>query len=163
MVHEGIRPYECEYCLKTFGMLANLNTHVTAVHEGKRPHQCKECDYKAISKYVLQKHMESKHSAGRSRDKQCPLCPHKTYTQAMLRNHFRNMHGAKDRFCPICFKSYATETMLSMHMREVHLKEKPYQCQLCDYKAARKSHMSSHMAFKHPDGVSKKFPPRLKP
>ena len=99
VVHEGIRPYECEYCLKTFGMLANLNTHVTAVHEGKRPHQCKECDYKAISKYVLQKHMESKHSAGRSRDKQCPLCPHKTYTQAMLRNHFRNMHGAKDRFC----------------------------------------------------------------
>lgn len=78
--------------------------------------------------------MESKHSAGRTRDKQCPLCPHKTYTQAMLRNHFRNMHGAKDRFCPICFKSYATETMLSMHMREVHLKEKPYQCQLCDYK-----------------------------
>ena len=41
------------------------------------------------------------------------------------------------------------ETMLSMHIREVHLKEKPCQCQLCDYKAVQKSHIQKHFSSVH--------------
>ena len=42
-------------------------------------------------------------------------------------------------------------------------KERPFECEQCPYKAARKSHMASHMEFKHPaDGVPKKVPPRPK-
>ena len=63
----------------------------------------------------------------------------------------------------MCFKSYATDTIHSIHMGKVH-KVRPYDCQKCDYKAARKSHMSSHMEFKHPadPSLKKKVPPRPK-
>lgn len=68
------------------------------------------------------------------RDKQCPICPYATFETKVLEIHFKNAHGTKDKICPMCYKAYATDTALKYHMQSAHLKEKPFPCNLCDYR-----------------------------
>lgn len=43
------------------------------------------------------------------------------------------------------FQVFKNQRQLSAHEAAVHLKEKPYSCEVCPYRASRKQHIKSHM------------------
>ena len=58
--HEKIKPYECEFCSKTFGQKNILTVHIRITHEKIKPHKCKDCDKKFSERGDLNKHFKSK-------------------------------------------------------------------------------------------------------
>ncbi len=54
--------------------------------------------------------------------------------------------GVKNAYqCNECFKVFKNKRQLSEHESAVHLREKPFGCELCPYRASRKQHIKSHM------------------
>ncbi|OQR69952.1 zinc finger protein-like [Tropilaelaps mercedesae] len=48
------------------------------------------------------------------------------------------------RTCPICFKRFYNAHKVTVHLR-THTNERPFQCPLCDYRAAQKVTLQTHM------------------
>ena len=42
-VHEGLKPFECLTCKKSFSEKTNLRKHIAAVHDGLKPFECPTC------------------------------------------------------------------------------------------------------------------------
>ena len=60
-VHDGLKPFQCHFCDKSFPTSSALNQHVFSVHEGKRPFKCDICDQKFKRKTHLKSHLKSIH------------------------------------------------------------------------------------------------------
>ena len=43
VIHQQIRPFECDQCKKTFTKKNHLKGHVKAVHQKIRPFECVQC------------------------------------------------------------------------------------------------------------------------
>ena len=56
-IHEGLRPYKCEKCDKTFGVRERLKRHFETVHEGKKKYQCPLCSQKFTTRFCQNLHM----------------------------------------------------------------------------------------------------------
>ena len=39
-VHEGKKPFKCEFCEYTTAYKSDMKKHVALVHEGKKPFKC---------------------------------------------------------------------------------------------------------------------------
>ena len=42
-IHEGLKPYQCQNCKRSFRSTGKLNRHNNNVHEGLKPYQCQSC------------------------------------------------------------------------------------------------------------------------
>ena len=55
--------------------------------------------------------------------------------------------------CPFCRKNtFRQMSDLKRHIR-IHTGEKPYKCPYCDYSAAQKTPVKTHVLRKHPDAL----------
>lgn len=50
--------------------------------------------------------------------------------------------------CPLCGKVFPSKYKLNRHYL-IHTGEKPFQCQLCDFKCNQKVNLKNHILFKH--------------
>lgn len=57
VVHEGYKPYGCNYCEQSFSKSETLKHHLMR-HTGERPHACPVCDYRFIQIVALKRHMK---------------------------------------------------------------------------------------------------------
>jgi len=57
-------------------------------------------------------------------------------------------HKSASHQCDVCGHKFVWRWMLSRHMM-THTGEKPHACPHCDYKAARKEQVRSHMQNRH--------------
>merc|ERR1719499_2745272 len=58
----------------------------------------------------------------------------------------RSKHEKRMDFeCDECDKAFVDMRALRSHKSAVHLKEKPFKCTICDYRANRKQHIKVHM------------------
>ncbi|XP_066263265.1 zinc finger protein 845-like [Branchiostoma lanceolatum] len=166
-VHTGERPYQCRQCDYSASVKCNLKKHIIAKHTSERPlqleystvlkrervrkkctseerrYKCDLCDYSAIYKSHLKRHVMAKHS--NHRPHKCPSCVFSTVNEKSLKNHMVVHSNEKPYSCAICDYSTKRKYNLKQHM-VTHAGEKPYKCDMCGYAATQMSHLRSHMA-----------------
>lgn len=142
----------CDYCLRTFGQVGNLNKHVRTVHFGLRPYTCQECGKSFSQKSVEQNHFRAVHL--REKPFSCETCKKNFSDKNNLRKHVRLVHLKERRYkCPHenCGKKFGEKRSLKDHVSSVHEKRKPHLCphRNCDAKFGQKSHLSTHLKTRH--------------
>lgn len=139
---------------KKFTRWIDLSQHLWKDH-GKNIdlYQCKLCKtYVTTSVLSLIKHCQSH---ANQKTYCCDIC-FKSFNQyVQLKNHSvvhlkENQltdlpNWAKPKKCDICQRVCSDSKSLKKHVQAVHSQLKPYICQICDYKSARKANLKQHM------------------
>jgi len=171
--HEKVR-FTCNICGNQFTMQRNLKMHQKTVHgNGGKQCKCSECDYAAVQKVGVIKHVQSVHGgitlpcdscnkvykwqADLIRHKErvhagikfkCSICKKEFSEKRCLRIHNQSVHLHKKFECGICKLEVRSKGYLWIHMQAVH-EGKQFSCDECDFKTARKSDLSRHTKFVH--------------
>ncbi|XP_020793086.1 zinc finger protein ZFAT isoform X2 [Boleophthalmus pectinirostris] len=109
---------ECEYCGKLFAYKVHYNNHVRT-HTKEHLQYCSQCNYSAVTKNSLNRHMLHKHS---DLMLSCPNmdCKFATPDKYKLQAHVKRFHEEiKTVPCPVCNNNYP-EHRLKQHMRKMH-------------------------------------------
>ena len=91
LVHQGIKPWQCDQCQARFTKQANLITH-QKIHTGVRPFMCEECPKSFVSKSQLVAHRRA-HSD--ERPFQCDVCSKAFKDKSSLKMHNMTHTGEK--------------------------------------------------------------------
>ncbi|KAJ0000219.1 hypothetical protein NQD34_012061 [Periophthalmus magnuspinnatus] len=132
---------ECEYCGKLFAYKVHYNNHVRT-HTKEHLQYCSQCNYSAVTKSSLNRHMLHKHS---DLMLSCPNtdCKFTTPDKYKLQAHVKRFHEeTKTAPCPVCNNIYS-EHHLKQHMRKMHpdavsvegkgrMEKQPDKCPYCD-------------------------------
>ena len=137
--HSGEQPFNCELCYKKFGQSSGLHYHLLTHRVGR--FECKECDYKALTKQTLERHLLTHLGV---KPHKCDSCEFSTARKSNLTVHQRLHSGEKPYACTRCSYKAAQSPHLTLHMRK-HTGVKPYGCSECSYKATQKGALDSHM------------------
>ena len=147
-MHEGSRPFLCDFCKKEFTTNSNLTRH-KLLHTGKKPHKCDIC-YTTFSQSC---HLNShKRTHTGDRPYKCDVCDNAFSRISNLKRHRRKHTHEKPYQCNVCEKTFSDSSNLKQHKR-IHSGEKPYQCDMCDMKFIRKGFMSRHIQIFHKNKV----------
>ena len=93
----------CPMCNKQF---KNLELHINAVHIENTNLACILCDFKAVSKDGIDKHMKTNHKDFKPKTfRQCPHCE-KTVKRTSLARHINMVHNNENFACPYCGNTY---------------------------------------------------------
>ena len=139
-VHEGNKPFTCDFCHAKFAEKQNLTRHMASVHEEKNnAHKCPICNVCFSYMAHLTKHIATTHEEQVQKEKPSEKDP------------LNNPSAKKDEIhlCSICNSSFNRKKYLNKHIKYVHEKVRPFQCEFCDYKAAQKSSLKIHVEAMH--------------
>ena len=119
-----------------------MKHHISNVHEGKKPFSCEFCDGKFAVKSALTSHiMHIREGITKSFD--CDLCGKSFTAKSTLTQHIKFHHTPHENLipkerksfqCDICQKYFNGEygkRDLQRHIDRVREKKKPYQCSIC--------------------------------
>jgi len=123
-VHEGIRPYKCSYCEKSFGLPKTLRVHLMG-HTNERPYQCDICEKTFRQKAELNRHIRN-HSA--DIQFRCPICSQGKTSQEELDEHLTRHNNREGYQCSKCGRKFTKLCHLKNHDDAVHLKLRPFKC-----------------------------------
>ena len=137
-IHLGVKPWECNRCLKQFYTKLGLVSHAKISH----PHQVNEIvkvrkieepDEEVV---VMMERSES--------DWICKTCKMVYNRKDKLKRHIEIVHlKKKPHICLQCDKSFTTKYILETHM-QYHTGEKPHACLKCPRRFLRKRSLRLH-------------------
>ena len=80
----------------------------------------------------------------------CDNCPKSFPTKTLLSNHRQEKHTAlkKQHPCRFCGKMFTTRSILRVHERG-HTGEKPFACELCEFRATSVKRVTAHKKRQH--------------
>ena len=87
---------------------------------GEKPFKCDVCDYRSYKKSIVKNHMKS-HYEGEPKPYQCPHCSYQARREYQLEEHVYS-----------------------------HTGERPFACELCDYRSAHRCNITRHALQEHP-------------
>ena len=90
---------------------------------------------------------------------QCKICPFRTDKNQLMRIHLKATHSIdmpgglalRPYKCPHCEYHAAQKQTLASHLR-IHTGERPFSCPQCPYRSTQKHHLTRHMAALHKSG-----------
>ena len=136
----------CKYCGKVLQKLHALKIH-ERIHTGTKPESCPHCDYKCISKTLIRKHIQSRHTY--SNEEICDLCGKSFNTKDKLKRHIET-HSDISETCPECGKLYRN---LKRHLFVVH--KHRYPCPECPRDFQAQLGLDTHRRNEHGIGLFK--------
>lgn len=79
----------------------------------------------------------------------CSVCDDRFSEKTHLSDHIKAIHTNKlNLSCHICTREFAKKSYLNAHLR-IHAGEKPFKCELCDFRAGHRYILSQHVKAKH--------------
>lgn len=118
-----VNRHKCTMCDMTCPSPAALTQHFRYRHLKERPYKCDKCDYGAVTKYDLDKHVSRMHSV----DQMAYFCEefecdYTCFSVQNLRKHMTNVHGDGPRIycCHCCNQRYKNGCSLSKHLIRNH-------------------------------------------
>ena len=103
--HVKQKVHICRKCNYKSTNQSNFNRHLKIVHcddgqagKARRPFPCdfRGCDYRAIQKSDLMKHIRRRHNEARVKDFSCSLCPARFYETQDLKKHINEVHCQRE-------------------------------------------------------------------
>lgn len=150
-VHQGVRPFKCTQCDKTFVRKSHLERHlISHLDDSEKPFHCKYCNKGCTTAQQLKRH-EITHSKSFI----CPYqnCNESFYKHPQLRSHILSFHLNKLN-CEICHKKFQRPYRLRHHMAKYHdpNNSTPYQCSFynCNLSFRNWSELQNHIKKDHP-------------
>ena len=157
MVHEGLKPNQCESCGKAFQSASYLRSHKRIAHEGFKV-VCDQCGIEYRYKKHLIRHIARDHEGNEGNDFKCEHCGKEFNNHGNLGNHIFDIHKKKlspstktlqsGKVCDTCGRSFPSNYDLKQHVRVKHegFREK---CELCDKTFSIKRYLQSHVKSEH--------------
>ena len=148
-VHNNIK-FPCEICGKPFANVQVLNDHVMKIHERIQMFACDQCEYKAVAKDSIQKHILAKHEKV---ELSCDQCDKKYCYDTQLKRHKKAVHEGSRFMCDSCNFQAAYKSDIKTHKKIVHegIRKK---CDECDYQSKHTRELRNHMKKQHQKNVS---------
>ncbi|XP_072035448.1 uncharacterized protein [Amphiura filiformis] len=164
-IHTLEKPYQCEYCQKRFTQSSNFKIHLR-IHTKEKPFKCEFCQRSFVNSCSLARHIRT-HT--KEKPYRCDVCG-KRYTYRYSLTLHSKQHAKKQSHqtckkgftekepckvqvtnynkapnqCEICHYTFTLKENLKRHVRIAHLKEKPFKCDLCPKRYARKYRLTAH-------------------
>jgi len=143
----------CSLSHKRFSRWGDLSWHLYMMHKRDCDlYQCIQClTYVTGNVMSLEKHCQTHTNL---KLHQCDVCYKGFNQQVQLKNHSivhlkqnkANLpNWARPKKCDICKKEFSDSKSLKKHVQAVHSQLKPYICQICGYKSARKANLRLHV------------------
>ncbi|KAB0796827.1 hypothetical protein PPYR_10888 [Photinus pyralis] len=142
--------FTCPMCVVFKASSAGrLLTHM-AIHDVEKPFLCNVCgkSFKLHTElrnhhFVLHKDVESVPEW--AVQQQCDTCKKFFANPKSLKKHIQSVHDQYKPFiCNICGHKTARKAMLDLHLRQ-HTGEKPHQCPVCDYRTGDHNSLRRHL------------------
>ncbi|XP_060809222.1 gastrula zinc finger protein XlCGF57.1 isoform X2 [Amyelois transitella] len=132
----------CEICGASFISTLSLRNHLKAIHKEQK---CTFCPEKFSTLHAKMKHMRKAHKTSESK-RYCRLCDKTFRYTYLLFDHNVKEHGAKRQIseCTICGKTFLSPQNLRVHTRNVHVRERNYQCSICELRFFTKFDQKRH-------------------
>uniref|UniRef100_A0A182SBG3 C2H2-type domain-containing protein n=1 Tax=Anopheles maculatus TaxID=74869 RepID=A0A182SBG3_9DIPT len=160
--------FKCSQCDGKFDSWKPCLLHVWREHQiDLGMLRCPMCEKRYVYAVHVFKHLQT-HRQKQTLDVPCRVCGKKfvntsqrSVHEALHRkkeSHGEESHGEEDeleenekprwyseRRCDICKHMFSNSKILSKHIKTVHLKIKPFVCNVCGYKCARKATLNIHI------------------
>lgn len=149
-VNQEKSQFMCPACKETFSIWRICNQHLWRNHKiDVGLLSCSMCNnFKSNSEYRVMTHM-----ATHKEEKPfiCSFCGKSFKQRGQLRSH-ELYHKSPDEMpdfltkkkCEHCERFFASSKSLKKHIKDVHDKFKPFICNICGHKSARKEMLESH-------------------
>ena len=124
-----------------FRVLSSSKYFNTNTYSGHRPFKCPTCEFTAMQKSNLQRHMKT-HSK-EVKPHPCPTCMFRAGCKSDLIIHQRIHTGEKPYKCDECPYRGPSSSCLATHKRK-HSNYRPFACKTCEYRTKFLSSLKIH-------------------
>ena len=137
---EAKQTHKCDICGRSFSRIFLLDSHMERKHSSTEKFVCDVCDKKYADKFFFDLHHKG-HFV--DRPYACEECG-QTFTRRDKQKRHMMIHtGEKPHVCPVCEKGFARKDKLKRHVL-THSGEKPYSCPVCGIQFSRKDRRDIH-------------------
>ncbi|XP_055528149.1 zinc finger protein 391-like [Wyeomyia smithii] len=166
--HEGLKPYECEICHRTFTGFNYLRFHRSQKHSGERillPCEHPGCEQQFSTRYALKRHTLRAHDPNFVPETTifvCDTCGKTFASKGNLKKHqYTHTPSEMPFVCGICSKQFPTSNKLKEHNLR-HEGVKNHTCPHCGLRKTTMHELRQHIKHMHahPRSVACEMCPR---
>eukprot|EP00090_Calanus_glacialis_P009064 TRINITY_DN17402_c1_g1_i1.p1 TRINITY_DN17402_c1_g1~~TRINITY_DN17402_c1_g1_i1.p1 ORF type:complete len:256 (-),score=64.31 TRINITY_DN17402_c1_g1_i1:95-790(-) len=112
-VHNKSKPWQCQYCVKTFATTSDLKQHLSSHGMGKI-HKCEDCGREFTNRDSAILHRKQHNN---ERTHFCTECSKGFFKASCLQRHMRSHTGEKPYSCEFCRRGFSQVTTLKNHKK----------------------------------------------